>query len=136
MNATKHTTRKERISVLLPEDVPAIHSQKRRILRQRPPAEFRMMLQFRDRYSADLPRPAVVRPCVVNQPVRSIGEVALSDIDHGVKRHRVPFLPEKQQVAGTRRIQLPAYKMGVVPPQSLGIGKLRKCAACDVFWRE
>src|SRR6185437_16978027 len=119
MNATKQTTRKERMSVLLSEDVPAIHSQKRRILRQRPPAELRMMLQFCDRNSADLPKPAVVRPCVINQPARSIGEVALSDIDHGVKRHRVPFLPEKQQVAGTRRVQLPAYQMRVVPPQSL-----------------
>src|SRR6476620_8812086 len=102
MKVASPITRKERISVLLPEDVPAIHSQKRRVLRQRPPAELRMMLQLCNRDASNLASMADGRSGVVNQPAVPFSEMAVPQIDHGVERHLVSLLAEKQKVARTR----------------------------------
>src|SRR5579864_2414961 len=127
---------RQRISVLLPEDVPAIHTQERRVLRQWPPAKLWMLLQFADRDAANLALSPVGGPRVIDQPVCVRPEGAVAEVDHRVKRHPMTFLPEEQKIARTRRAHIAANKIGVVAAQNISVGELCERTIGDVIWRE
>ena len=83
-----------------------------------------MLQQIMNRDAPDFTRPTVIRPSVINEQIRTAVEVAAPEINHRVKRHSMPSLPEKQQVSRVRRVQIAADQVRVVAPQGLRIGEL------------
>src|SRR5579871_173401 len=107
------------------EDVPAEYAEEIGVGAKWAPLGFGETQQFDEGPAADLARIGALRTSVVHDIAGAIlAELALTKIDHAMEVLGV--LAVEEEIARRGAIEVAAYQVGVVTPQSVGVGELEK----------